>query len=225
MSSGGRFVEVNKPASKQRPPRRLGPWAISTWLSWIWWIGITVFIFHDGVPYWLVAIVLSIAALMAVMILGGMAWRRTGPEAQRPIRRISALIDEAFTAGGTPLGTTVRRWTVGLFTAALLFGLPSYGGLAFVPAGWPRIAVLVLAPVALWIALIWTWKSWRPDRDGEVHFGRAVAGLTAGVLLVGSVLLPSRPATSSAVRPCARPMVPSVLAKTSSFRDSMASRS
>jgi hypothetical protein len=151
-----------------------------------------VFIFHDGVPYWLVAIVASIAAFMVVVILGGMAWRRAGSEAQRPIRVLGAMIDEAFTAGGTPLGTTVRRWTIGLFAAGVLFGPLGYGELDFVPVGWPRIAVLVLAPVALGIALIWFWKSWRPDRAGEVHFGRVVAELTAGALLIGSVLMSQR---------------------------------
>ncbi len=186
----GEFIEAGRSPVK-RPSRRLGPWSIGTWLSWAWWIGLTIFIFHDGVPFWLLAIVGSIAALVAVSLLGGVAWRAAGPQAQRPVRQLSATIDEAFSSGSTALGRTVRRWTVGLFTAGLVLGLLSYGGLDFVPAEWQRITVMIVAPIAVWLGLISFRKRWRPDRDAEVRFGRAVAGLTAGVLLVGSVHEPA----------------------------------
>jgi len=51
---------------------------------------------------------------------------------------------------------------------------------------------MVVATAAVWLGLIWFWKSSRPDRAAEVGFGRAVAGVVAGVLLAASVLATQR---------------------------------
>lgn len=107
------------------------------------------------------------------------------PEAQRPYRLVSEGIGEILSAGGTPRGASVRRWAVGLFAAGLLLGPVTYD---FVPAGWLRIAVLVLASTALWLGLIWFWKRWRPDYAAETRFGRALAGVVAGAFLATSAL-------------------------------------
>lgn len=46
--------------------------------------------------------------------------------------------------------------------------------------------VPALLACALWVALFLWWQFWRPNRDAEVRFGRAVAAVVAGMLFIAA---------------------------------------
>jgi len=53
---------------------------------------------------------------------------------------------------------------------------------------WIRVAYLVAIPTAAWFLLNRIWAFWRPDEVAEDRLRRTIAGVIAGVLLVGAVL-------------------------------------
>ncbi len=80
----------------------------------------------------------------------------------------------------------IRKYLVGVLVLVLLLWGP-------VDHSWPawlliRAAYLILVPVIVWIILGYIWKIWRPDAQTERLLSRALAGLTAGVLLCGAIL-------------------------------------
>ncbi len=143
-------------------------------------------VIRNGVPQWLVVFVIGSVLILGSLFLGAVIWRALDEKQRAPLRwswqRFKALLD----AGGSDHGRSVRRWTIALFAASMLLG--PFPLLKLVPRGWPAIALLIIGPVAAWLLLIFVWKQWRPDFAAEDRFGRAVAGVTAGVLLVASGL-------------------------------------
>ena len=53
---------------------------------------------------------------------------------------------------------------------------------------WIRVAYLIAIPTAAWFLLNRIWAFWRPDEAAEDRLRRMIAGVIAGVLLVGTVL-------------------------------------
>lgn len=75
-----------------------------------------------------------------------------------------------------------RKYLVVVLVVALLIWGP-------IDHSWPvwlaiRIGYLIVIPLAAWFLLGWIWKVWQPDAASENRLKRALAGVTAGVLLI-----------------------------------------
>ena len=78
-----------------------------------------------------------------------------------------------------------RKYLVGVLAVVLLIWGP-------IDHSWPawlaiRVGYLIAAPMVTWFILGWIWRAWKPDAASENRLERALAGVTAGVLLVLSI--------------------------------------
>ena len=80
-----------------------------------------------------------------------------------------------------------RKYIVGVIAFVLLIWgpidhtLPVWGVVI-------RTVYLIAIPTLAWFILAWIWKVWQPDKTVENRISRVLVGVTAVVLLIGSIL-------------------------------------